>query len=201
MEFKGTQMRSSIIRLLLAFLLCHVVTQNIFAETTAVQTVNTKTYLLLPEDVLEISVWKEEGLKREVVIRPDGKISFPLVGHIQAAGKTPEQLEKKIVKRLKSYISDPVVNVSILKTAGNKIYVIGKVNRPGVYPVGHYIDVMQALSLAGGLTAYADGDDITIIRRQGNKEFVFLFDYDDVEDGDDLEQNILLKGGDVVIVP
>lgn len=201
MEFKGTLMRSSIIRLFVAFLLCHVVSQNTFAETTTAQPAITETYLLLSEDVLEISVWKEEGLKREVVIRPDGKLSFPLVGHIQAAGKTPEQLEKIIAKRLKSYISDPVVTVSILKAAGNKVYVTGKVNKPGVYVVGQFIDVMQALSLAGGLTAYADGDDIIIIRREGNKETVFQFDYDDVEDGDDLEQNILLKGGDVVIVP
>ena len=158
-------------------------------------------YRLMAEDVLQISVWKEKSLEREVLVRPDGKISFPLVGHVMAAGKTPEDLQKEITRKLKSYLSNPVVNVSVVKASGNKIYVVGKVNRPGVYVVGQFVDVMQALSLAGGLTAYADGDDITILRREGSKEKVFYFDYGDVEDGDDLHQNIVLHSGDVVVVP
>ena len=194
-------MESLLTRWSALLILCLAVQQNVLAEDATTPPANGYAYLVMAEDVLEISVWKEESLKREVLIRPDGMMSFPLVGHIQAAGMTPEELEKIIAKRLKSYISDPVVNVSVIKASGNKIYVVGKVNRPGMYVVGQFVDVMQALSLAGGLTPYADGDDITILRREGNKELVFEFDYDDVEDGDSLEQNIVLKSGDTVVVP
>jgi len=157
-------------------------------------------YLLAPEDILEISVWKEEGLQREVVVRPDGRLSFPLVGHIQAAGNTPEQVQQEIAKRLVSFISDPVVTVSVLRVGGNKIYVIGKVARPGEYVVGRYVDVLQALSLAGGLTPFAAENDIRILRRQNGKQVVFPFKYSEVADGEELQQNIILMSGDVVVV-
>lgn len=158
-------------------------------------------YLLGPEDELEISVWKEEDLQREALIRPDGKISFPLVGDVQAEGKTPEQLRHEIATWLRKYIPDPVVTVLVKKIASYKIYVLGQINKPGQYTVGIYLDVMQALALAGGLNAFAAEDDIRILRRQGEKEIVIPFDYSKVKKGRNLAQNIILQSGDVVVVP
>ncbi|MGH8532228.1 MAG: polysaccharide biosynthesis/export family protein [Gammaproteobacteria bacterium] len=158
-------------------------------------------YLIGPEDVLEISVWREEGLEREVLVRPDGKLSFPLAGDVQAAGRTPIQIQRDIISKLEKYIPNPIVTVTVKTIGGNKIYVIGQVKTPGSYVVGRYIDVIQALTLAGGLTPFAAENDIKVIRRQGAKEIVFPFEYAEVKKGDHLEQNIFLKGGDVVVVP
>lgn len=158
-------------------------------------------YQIGPEDVLAISVWKEDGLKVEALVRPDGGISFPLIGDIEAAGKTAVQLREEIAKKLEKFIPDPVVSVGLLKVAGNKIYVIGKVNRPGEFPAGRYIDVIQALSMAGGLTTFAAENDIKVLRKEGGKDIVFRFRYSDVKSGENLEQNVQLKGGDVVVVP
>jgi polysaccharide export outer membrane protein len=161
----------------------------------------TPDYAVGPEDVLEISVWKEEALKKEVLVRPDGGISFPLVGDIQATGKTAYQIQQEVVQRLEKFIPDPVVSVAILKVAGNKIYVIGKVNKPGEYVAGRYVDVLQALSMAGGLTPFAAENSIKVLRKENGKDLVFPFRYSQVKRGDNLDQNILLKGGDVVVVP
>ncbi len=158
-------------------------------------------YQIGPEDVLSIVVWKEEGLKAEALVRPDGGISFPLIGDLQATGKTAAQLQDEISKKLEKFIPDPVVSVSLLKIAGNKVYVIGKVNRPGEFPAGRYIDVMQALSMAGGLTTFAAENDIKILRKEGGKDVVLPFQYGSVKKGENLEQNIQLKGGDTVVVP
>ncbi len=161
-----------------------------------------KQYRVQPGDVLEINVWKEEGLIKEVVVRPDGGISFPLVGDLKAEGLGLVDIEKAIAERLSQYIADPVVTISAKQLLGNKIYVIGQVNKPGEYIVNRYVDVMQALSMAGGMTAFASVNNIIILRRdgEGNQQAI-EFRYGDVEDGDDLEQNILLKSGDVVVVP
>jgi polysaccharide export outer membrane protein len=159
-------------------------------------------YLLAPGDYLEISVWKEEGMQKEqILVAPDGKITFPLAGTIMAAGKPMFALEDAIAARLADYIADPVVNVKLLQSNGNTIFVIGKVNKPGQYPANRRIDVMQALSLAGGLTVFADSDSIHVLRRVGKEIKVFPFDYDDVVDGEHLEQNIILEAGDTVTVP
>jgi polysaccharide export outer membrane protein len=167
----------------------------------AVEAIADATYKIGPEDVLEISVWKEEGLRKEVLVRPDGGISFPLVGEVQAAGRTAEQIRGVIADELRKSINDPVVSVSVLKVAGNRIYVIGRVNKPGEFVAGRYIDVLQALSMAGGLTPYATENDIKVLRRRGGKEEVFKFRYSDIRRGNNLEQNITLQGGDVVLVP
>jgi len=158
-------------------------------------------YKLAAEDVLHISVWKEEGLQQDVLIRPDGKISFPLVGAIEAGGKTAEEVRLEITTKLIKFIPDPVVTVSIVKVSGNKIYVIGKVNRPGEFVVGRYIDVMQALALAGGVTPYASTSNIKVLRRNNGNQEVFKFEYNDVKNGENLEQNIVLQAGDSVVVP
>ena len=161
----------------------------------------TRDYQISPEDVLEISVWKEEGLKKEVLVRPDGGISFPLAGDMQAAGKTARQLQQEIMQRLEKFMADPVVSVAVMKIAGNKIYVIGRVNKPGEFVPGRYVDVLQALTMAGGLTPFAAENDIKIHRRDGGKDVVFSFRYSDVKAGKNLDQNVVLKGGDVVVVP
>ena len=166
------------------------------------QPADTVNYLLSPGDFIEISVWKEEGMQKEqTLVAPDGNITFPLAGTIMAAGKPIFALQEAIAGRLANYIADPVVNIKLLQNNGNTIFVIGKVNRPGQYPANRRIDVMQALSLAGGLTVYADEDSIHVLRRIGNEVKIFPFDYDDVLDGDHLEQNIILQSGDTVTVP
>ena len=158
-------------------------------------------YLLSPEDILEISVWKEESLTKQVVVRPDGAFSFPLVGDVQATAKTVEQIREEIKERLKRYIPEPVVSVSLLKVTGYKIYVIGRVNKPGEFVTGRFVDVLQALAMAGGLTPFAAENDIRILRRVDGKEYVRNFRYADVRNGQHLEQNIMLRSGDTVVVP
>lgn len=159
-------------------------------------------YEIGPEDVLEISVWKEKDLQlKEVLVRPDGWITFPLVGNIQAMGRTALHVQEEITDRLRKYIPDPVVTVSVKKIAGYKIFIIGKVNKPGEYTVGRYIDVLQALTLAGGLTPFAEERNIKILRKENGKENVLLFDYAAVKKGRRLGQNINLKTGDVIVVP
>ena len=158
-------------------------------------------YKIGPEDILEISIWKEDGLKKEVLVRPDGGISFPLIGDLQATGKTAAELKEEITKKLEQFIPDPVVSVALLKVVGNKVFVIGKVNKPGEFVAGRYVDVLQALSMAGGLTPFAAENSIKILRKEGGKDVVMLFEYSSVKRGERLEQNIMLKGGDVVVVP
>ena len=159
-------------------------------------------YLLAPGDLLEISVWKEEQMqKQQVLVAPDGNITFPLAGTIMAAGKPLFAVEDAIATKLADYIADPVVNVKLIQNNGNTIFIIGKVNKPGQYPTNRRIDVMQALSLAGGLTVFADEDSIHVLRRVGNQVIVFPFEYDDVLKGKHLEQNIILEAGDTVTVP
>ncbi len=158
-------------------------------------------YLMGAEDVLEISVWKEEGLQKEILVRPDGAISFPLVGDILVAGKSIEQLRTELTKKLGDFIANPVVNVSVLSVGSNKIYVIGKVNNPGVFAAGSYLDIMQALSLAGGMTPFSDAGKIKIFRRIEGEMTAINFDYNDYIKGKRLSENIMLRNGDVVAVP
>jgi polysaccharide export outer membrane protein len=159
-------------------------------------------YLLGPEDVLKVAVWKDEQLTQEMVVRPDGMITFPLIGEVAASGRTAEDVRFEITKRLTKYLPTPNVTVTVLKVQSYRIYVLGRVNKPGEYQAGHHADVLQALSMAGGLTPYAAENDIKIIRRQnGTDEMVFPFRYGDARKGRDLEQNIVLQRGDVVMVP
>ncbi len=163
---------------------------------------NLATYLIAPGDAIEVTVWKEEGLQQlQFLIGPDGNIIYPLIGTITAAGRTINDIKELLTLKLADYIAEPSVSVKLLNNQGNAIFVIGKVNRPGQVFAGRRIDVLQALSMAGGLTVFADESNITIQRRIGNEIKVFPFDYDDVMDGEDLEQNILLEPGDTVTVP
>lgn len=159
-------------------------------------------YYVQAGDVLEVSIWKEEDLQREVLVRPDGRISFPLVGDIDVAGRTIDELRQEITKRLVKFIPDPTVTVSIKSINGNRIYVIGQVRSPGSFVVNPRVDVMQALSLAGGTTAFAALDDIVILRRDpGGLQRAIDFRYKDVARGRSLDQNIILHSGDIVVVP
>lgn len=160
-----------------------------------------ETYRIQPGDVLDVSVWKEEDLVKQVLVRPDGGMSFPLAGDIQAAGKSVAELQAIITEKLTKYIPDPVVTVATLKLDGNKVYVIGKVARPGEFLANRYMDVVQALSMAGGMTPYAADNKITVLRRENGKQRSIPFRYGDIEKGEDLEQNIILQSGDVVVVP
>jgi polysaccharide export outer membrane protein len=128
-------------------------------------------------------------------------ISFPLIGEVSAAGRMVEDVRSEIAKRLTKFIPTPNVTVTVLKVLSYRIYVLGRVNKPGEFQVGHHTDVLQALSMAGGLTPYAAENDIKIIRRNGTDEHVFYFRYGDVQKGKDLKQNMILQRGDVVMVP
>jgi polysaccharide export outer membrane protein len=159
-------------------------------------------YLIAPGDSLLISVWKEEGLQdQQYLVGPDGNIIFPLIGTINVVGKTTTQIKDVLTTKLADYISEPSITVKLVNNQGNTIFVIGKVAKPGQYFAARKIDVLQALSLAGGLSVYASEGSISILRRNGNQTQVFPFDYSDVIKGEDLEQNILLEPGDTVTVP
>ena len=158
-------------------------------------------YRIGPEDVLHISVWKEEDLDREVLVRPDGGISFPLAGDLQVSGRTPLEVQDEIRTRLQRYVPDAEVTVSVETVSGYTVFVLGEVNSPGQFTLGRYVDVLQALTLAGGLTPYASARNITVRRRENGDEAVYDFNYSDVEKGRDRGQNIILQSGDVVVVP
>lgn len=158
-------------------------------------------YRLQPGDVLTVSVWKEADLQGDVLIRPDGGISFPLAGELQAAGRTVAQLRSMLDQRIRKYVPDAVVTVAVKSAGGNRIFVIGKVQRPGDFPLIGPLDVMQALSLAGGGTPFADMNAIRVLRRDGDHQSSIPFRYGDVEHGKKLDQNILLQSGDTVVVP
>ena len=159
-------------------------------------------YLIGPEDVLEISVWKDEALTKIAVVRPDGKISFPLVGELTVGGQTVEWVREQITKKLSGFMSEIEVSVSVNQVNSIRVYLIGKVLRPGEYKIGRAINVMQSLALAGGLAPFADEDDILILRTENNgNQLQIPFDYKTVKRGEALEQNIALQTGDVVVVP
>lgn len=158
-------------------------------------------YLVQPGDLLTVTVWKETDLTGDVLVRPDFGLSFPLVGDLDARGKTVDQLREEIASRLTRYIPSPVVTVAAKTVAGNHIYVVGRVQKPGEYAMARDVDVMQALSLAGGATPFAAVNDIIILRRLSAGQIVLHFQYNDVARGQDLRQNILLQPGDTVVVP
>lgn len=158
-------------------------------------------YHLQPGDLLTVSVWKEKDLQTEVLVRPDGGLSFPLAGEIKAQGESVDAVRQIIAERLKRYIPDPVVTVAVKLIGGNRIYVIGKVVHAGEFPFSRPVDVMQALSLAGGATPYAALNEIVILRRDTGGQRVLQFRYGDIERGRNLGQNVLLESGDTVVVP
>lgn len=162
-------------------------------------------YVLQPGDTVEISVLQDPTLNRKIVIGPDGTISFPLAGHMRAAGLTAEALEMSLTKRLsKNYKSKLDVTVTLAEVrfgSEGRIYITGQVNKPGPYPITPGTHIMQAIALSGGLGRFAAGSRIQIHRRIAGEERVFVFDYDAFASGKKLEGNIPLEPGDVIVVP
>ena len=162
---------------------------------------NLPSYRLQPGDVITVSVWKETELQSEVLVRPDGGFSFALAGDVDAVGKTVEEIRSILVERLKRFIPNPVVTVAVKVIGGNRIYVVGRVNHAGDFPLSSPLDVMQAIALAGGATPFAAINDIVILRRHNGEQEALHFHYSDVARGRELSQNVLLQTGDTVVVP
>jgi polysaccharide export outer membrane protein len=158
-------------------------------------------YQIGPEDVLNVSVWKEPTISTIVPVRPDGKISLPLVNDVQAAGLTPGDLAGVITQKLKKFITDPQVTVIVTAVNSQRVYVLGEVTRPGAFPMFPGMTILQVLSNAGGFTAFANRKNIHVVRVENGKQVKFPFNFNEALRGDKPEQNIVLKAGDTVVVP
>ena len=158
-------------------------------------------YLLNSGDILDISVWNEEALQKQAVVLPDGIITFPLAGEIVAKDKTVADVEEELTKKLSEYLADPVVTVSVTSVEGNRVHILGKVLNPGSFVMNQPLDAMQALSLAGGLSPYAEENNIIVLRRDGITQQVLPVKYAEIKKGKALNTNITLESGDVIIVP
>jgi len=158
-------------------------------------------YVIGPQDVLDVDVWKETELTRSVPVRPDGKISLPLLNDVQAAGLTPTQLSEELTKELKKFITDPQVTVIVTQINSQRVYILGEMVRPGAYPLLPGMTVLQALSSAGGFTQFANMKKIYVLRNDGGKQEKFPFNYKDVVKGKNADEDIVLKAGDQIVVP
>lgn len=174
-----------------------------FAANKGAEVSAQESYRLGPGDVLDISVWGSEELTKQVIVLPDGSITFPLVGELPAEGKTVTQFKKGLAEKITEFVPDPDVSVSIMQVNSMMIYVIGKVNKPGHFPLNSRVTVLHALAMAGGLNTFANGEKIKIIRKiqapQAN--LIVYFNYEEVTEDEKLEQNIMLERGDIVVVP
>ncbi len=158
-------------------------------------------YRVGPPDVLSIGVWKQPDLSVPAIqVRPDGKISLPLVGEIDVEGLTALEIKEAISERVKEYVTDPEVTVMVVQVNNPVIFIIGEVNRPGPIPIRQNTTMLQAIAMAGGFSTFADKDDIYVLRREGGKEYRFRFNYEKVVKGKDVEQNIYVRPGDVIVV-
>ena len=171
------------------------------SETFAQAPEQDSPYRIGPNDVLNIFVWKEAELTRDVTVMPDGKITYPLIGEIMAQGQTASELKKAITDKLQGFVTAPEVTVIVKESRSQVIYAIGKLTRPGPMALAPGMTVMQALSAAGGFAEWADPKNILIVRREGGKETQLRFNYKEYTSGENLQQNILLKPGDTLVVP
>src|ERR1700694_2649886 len=158
-------------------------------------------YMIGPEDVLDISVWKEPDVSRVVPVRPDGRISLPLINDVQAAGLSPQQLAGSVAEKLKKYLNGPQVTVIVTAINSQRVFVVGEVLRAGAFPMLPGMTVLQALSSAGGFTTFADVKKIHVMRMRNGKQVEIPFNYREVLKGDNSEQNIKLEPGDTIVVP
>ena len=189
--------------------LCHTPMLIGAAESTATdQTTKTVTsiseqpsYRIGPGDILSISVWKEAALTKQVVVLPDGYITFPLIGLVKAEGRTVDELQAIVESKLTRFIPKPSLSVSIEQIRSLYVYVIGKVNKSGRFELNANVTVLEALAMAGGLNPFAKKNQIRIFRKNNAETIIFDFDYSAVSRGQQLNQNILLKRGDIVVVP
>jgi polysaccharide biosynthesis/export protein len=158
-------------------------------------------YVIGPQDMIDVNVWKEPDISRTVPVRPDGKISLPLLNDVQAAGMTPTQLGNQITASLKKYVTNPQVTVIVTAINSQRIYVLGEVTRPGAFPLLPGTTVLRGLSSAGGFTQFAKMKGIYVLRLENGKQVKYPFNYKDVVGGKHPEQDILLKAGDTIVVP
>lgn len=177
------------------------VTNKMGAERRPVAAVDDPVYLIGPEDVLYIDVWKEQEISRQVVVRPDGKISLPLLNDVTAAGLTPMALEQDLTVRFRKFLEDPQVTVIVNAINSQQVFILGEVNRMGRYPLSPNMTVLQALSMSGGFTQFANLGDIYILRKENGKQIRMPFNYKDVVRGHHNAENIVLKPGDTIVVP
>jgi polysaccharide export outer membrane protein len=171
------------------------------APSTPVAATKDPGYVIGPQDVLDIDVWKEKELTRVVEVRPDGRISLPLLNDIQASGLTPMQLAANITDGLKKFITDPQVTVIVTQINSQRVYILGEVTKPGAYPLLPGMNVLQALSAAGGFTMFANTKKIYVLRKENGKQTKFSFNYKDVISGKHAGENIVLQAGDQIMVP
>jgi len=180
--------------------------QSVLSQDKSVQTWSAKSqstdYRIGAGDVIEVATWKEPELSRkEVLVRVDGKISFPLIGDIPAAGMTPAELTETIQKGLTNYVTAPVVTVTVTSPGSQKVYVLGEVMKTGEYPILKSLTVLQAFALAGGFTQWASKDEIILIRKDGAKDRIYKINYKDIVKGRDVENNLALQANDTIVVP
>ena len=176
---------------------------TLFTVTSISYADDTQTeYIIGCGDILDILTWKEEAFSiPEALVRIDGKITMPLINDIQAAGKTPEQLQKDIEAKLKDYVTNPEVTVTVRNPASHKFYILGEIQNTGEYPLNTRLTVLQAFALAGGFTEWASKNEILLLRKKNGKNITLRINYKDLADGENLEQNVNIQAGDTIIVP
>ena len=182
------------------FKICIFFNVAVLVFFAVVSCVSADEYKIGAGDVLDIGVWKNVDLTRQLIVLPDGSVRFPLIGQLDVEGKSVALLEKELMEKLKKFIPDPVLTISVRNAGSMMIYVIGKVNHPGRFEISSNIDVLQALSVAGGLNPFAKEKEIGIYRKKDGKTEIFNFNYSEVSEGINLDQNIMLQRGDVIVV-
>ncbi len=191
--------------LIFLLLMCSVPVWSQATKTTEPAQVKSATddpsYVIGPEDVLNVAVWKEPDFSSSVPVRPDGRISLPLLGDVEAAGRTPAQLGQDITVKLKKYIDDPHVTVVVTAINSRRVFLLGEINHPGAINLSPDMTVLQAISAAGGPTAYANTKKIAILRKEEGKQKKYIFNYKEAVQGNNPDQNIQLKPGDTIVVP
>ena len=170
------------------------------ANNNATRLVLPKGYVIGPEDVLSIVVWREKEMSADVVVRPDGKISLPLLNDLQASGYTPEQLAEIVEKAAAKYVTDSDATVIVKAINSRKVFVLGEVAKPGTIPLTSEMNVLQLIATVGGFLEYANRNNVTILRMEGGRERRFKFNYNEVVEGKNLQQNIMLQPGDTVLI-
>ena len=158
-------------------------------------------YVIGAEDVLTVTFWRDKELSGDAVVRPDGKISLPLLNDVQAAGYTPEQLAGVVKEAASKYIADPEATVIVKEIRSRKVSVLGEVSKQGTIPLTRDMNVLELIAEAGGLLEYADRENIVIIRKENGRERRLKFNYDDVIKGRNVQQNVVMQPGDILLVP
>ncbi len=171
------------------------------AVVRAADVVMPRNYVIGPDDVLGIVFWRDKEMSTEARVRPDGRIALPLLNEVVAAGLTPDELQKKITEESKKYVEDASITVVVKEINSLKVFITGLVSKPGPYPLTSTTTVIQLISMAGGLSEYANSKNILIMRNDAGKQISLKFNYREVATGKNLKQNVELKPGDTVIVP